>query len=626
MASPLPNTETIDLSKNDPKEKIQMTPEEMHRFKECMKDPKFMDLWSDYAKEISDPKHLKEQEEYLKQIESEAKEQGDHSFTFIFPKPNFAVKSASTKERFFINICDEEKCDEPKEETTGDRMASQWMVPVSLGKLRDGDYHGKPCKVVDACYHPKATYLAKQSDKFMVFLVEIAIENVNFQYHKEKKELQHALPMEFSRVTDTPAVGHPTAQTIRVKAVKGKEGQLVVEKKKKEYESDPSSMGKGDDQFKLKLKAQMGDKHAKAELAKQKQAEREAAAAAEKKRQEEAAAAEKKRQEEAMKKVEEEKKRAKEFAKNLASGLGGKPASKPAAPAAKVAPAAKAVPASAAIGSATANAPAHTVTEVGEITYQDCLNETELAERKLPKSLKVQFALPDVARASEVDIDIEERAVVLSSDKHDFSKTVPLPYSVDTDHATAKFDKTKRVLTIGLPVVFKSSKFEIDYRREQAEKRAAFKEEAARQAEEERLEKEEEARLRREEKERELAEEKAREDADEKRRLEVEERLSKIAEDERIKQEKERREREAELEKRERERLQKKLEQLEATKDSMTAMEEEQRRTAEKEHDKLMRKIKKEMEAIKLAESMAAQSKKKQDELPFTNRYIFELE
>eukprot|EP00662_Eupelagonemidae_sp_cell21_P016648 gene16648-52907_t len=35
------------------------------------------------------------------------------------------------------------------------------------------------CVVFDAAYHPRATYLARQSDRFMVFLVEIAVENIN---------------------------------------------------------------------------------------------------------------------------------------------------------------------------------------------------------------------------------------------------------------------------------------------------------------------------------------------------------------------------------------------------------------------------------------------------------------
>ena len=355
MAAGLQNMTTVDMTKKDG-EKLNMTSDEMNRFKDCMKDPKFMDLWNDYAAEISDPANLKEQEEYLKQVEREAKDQGDHSFTFIFPKANFCVKLKS-KERVYINICDDEKVDEPAEETTGNVQASSWNVPISLGKPRHEMHNEKPSVVVDACYHPKSTYLAKMSDKFMVFLVEIAVENINHSYINKEPEflIKEQLPMQFSRVS-VSAVGNPAAQTIRIKAVKGREGEIVVEQKKTPEVSKPNESFSNDDEFQDRLKASMGNASAKERIRAKKEAENTARQAAEDAR---LTAIRERREQEA--------KNAEVFKKNLAAAYGGDSKKKTAD-----------------------NKKKYTILHQGEVGYQDCWNTTEKPERALPKSLRVQ--------------------------------------------------------------------------------------------------------------------------------------------------------------------------------------------------------------------------------------------
>ena len=556
-----------------------------------MKDPKFMDLWADYAQEISDPANLKEQEEYLKQVEDEAKQQGDHSFTFIFPKPNFCVRLDTNKERFFINICDDVKIDEPQEETTGDRQASQWQVPISLGKIREDTYKDKPCKVVDACYHPKSTYLAKQSDRFMVFLVEIAVENVNFQYHQEKKEIEHPLPMQFERVGDIPAVGNPAAQTVRIKAVAGKEGELVFEQKKAPVEKPKDKdFCKGDGNFADRLAASMGDRTAKEKLRQQKLAEQNAIEEAERERQ----AAIKK-------KADDEKKRAKEFQRNLAVGMAGMKPNK-------------------------TNFPDFTIVQQGEIGYQDCFNESERPGLKRPKSLKVTIPLPTVKRATELEMGIEEKRISLSSVKHEFDGNILLPHPVDVDRAAAKFDKTRKVLTLTLPVVQEVTAFETNYRKEQELKREAFRKEAESQALEEQAEKDAEDEAKRVVLEKEREEARVKKEAHDKARKEVEERLARIAAEEREKEEASKHKRELEMQKKYEKDLEERMQALNNTKDIMYEQEESFRKQAESDHDKAMKKIKKEMEALKLADNMLSESKKKQAELPITNSLVLEMD
>ena len=409
------NMTTIDMTSKDG-EKVKMTKDEMqryvhlppsalsyppcpHSFKKCMDDPKFVSLWQDYAQEISDPANLKEQEEYLQQVEREANEKGDYSFTFIFPKPCFCVRLNTKDSRFFVNICDDEKVDEPVEETTGDRQASSWQVPISLGKIRDADHGDKPCKVVDACFHPKATYLARSSDKFMVFLVEIAVENINHNYHQEKKEIPHALPTEFRRLTDVPSIGNPAAQTIRIKAVAGKEGELVVEPKKPKVPSPKAkdAFKDADAGFADRLAASMGNTEAKARLERERDADaaRKAAEAAE------AVAA-------AQREAEAEKARAAEFKRNLQAGFAGAAGQK-----------------------AGKKMPEYTIVHQGDVGYQDCFNESHRPERKLPKSLRVTMALPQVAKATELDMSIEADAISLACERHGmFTTTCHVAFSL----------------------------------------------------------------------------------------------------------------------------------------------------------------------------------------------------
>eukprot|EP01064_Diplonema_japonicum_P036585 TRINITY_DN8271_c0_g1_i2.p1 TRINITY_DN8271_c0_g1~~TRINITY_DN8271_c0_g1_i2.p1 ORF type:complete len:610 (+),score=214.59 TRINITY_DN8271_c0_g1_i2:66-1832(+) len=588
MSSPnLPNMTTIDMTKKDGG-KVEMTQDEMKRFQECMKNPEFIDLWHDYAKEISDPKNLKEQEEYLNQVEQEAKEQGDHSFTFIFPKPNFCVRM-NCKERIYINVCDDDKVEEPVEKTTGNLNASSWEVPICLGKIRDDIAEDKECKVVDACYHPKATFLAKKSDKFMVFLVEIAVENMNHTY---AKDLPCTIPMEFRRMS-FECVGSPAAQTIRIQPVKGKEGELVVQKKAPGHVASKTAF-KGNEGFADRLAASMGDQTAKEKLKAQKKAEADA----------ELAQLDKKRRE-MEEKAAEEQRRADEFKRNLAKGMGAQPA-KP-------------------------SFPKYTITQQGTKGYEDCWNRTEEPQRKLPKFLKVVVSLPDVKKATDIDMHLEPQVISLTSEKHKgINGDIKLPYEVNPDAASAKFEKAKKVLTVTLPVVQKESEFEKEFRLKKSEDQRKFKEDAAKQAEEERLEIEAENRVIREAKEAAARLEQERHDKENARRKEVERMLEKAAEDERLRKAEEAlkkaQEKEAALKKAREEQTQANIAALENTKTSMYKEEQETRQAAEIEHEKLMKKIKKEIEAAKLSESAAQKSRRKQAELPFSNQLVFELD
>eukprot|EP00639_Heterosigma_akashiwo_P034443 CAMPEP_0194741544 /NCGR_PEP_ID=MMETSP0296-20130528/96575_1 /TAXON_ID=39354 /ORGANISM="Heterosigma akashiwo, Strain CCMP2393" /LENGTH=142 /DNA_ID=CAMNT_0039653117 /DNA_START=24 /DNA_END=448 /DNA_ORIENTATION=- len=60
------------MNRNDDKD-FRMTEEEAKKFREAFDKPEFQEMFAEYVKEISDPKHREEQEMYIRQMEGEQK-------------------------------------------------------------------------------------------------------------------------------------------------------------------------------------------------------------------------------------------------------------------------------------------------------------------------------------------------------------------------------------------------------------------------------------------------------------------------------------------------------------------------------------------------------------------------
>ena len=65
----------------------------------------------------------------------------------------------------------------------------------------------------------------------------------------------------------------------------------------------------------------------------------------------------------------------------------------------------------------------------------------------------IDIHLPRVETASHVDLDVTAKHVSLNSEVGEYKLDINLPYTVDDDQGTAKFDKDQHVLTINLPVI-----------------------------------------------------------------------------------------------------------------------------------------------------------------------------
>lgn len=202
------------INVHDRKEEFKPTTEELKIIGDKMKDPEFVKLMHEYMQSLEDPETRKEEEAYLEQMEKEAKEGGDYSFDFVFPKASFVIQLQQTpgeKQPVYVNMCTSDKVDEFREETTNNRMGSNWHVPVAVSQSRDEQFEGSTVTVYDAAFHPKTLELSFRSNRFLCFLAEIVVENVNQGYQKR-------YGFEFNRLgSNVVSIGVPKNQTIRRK-------------------------------------------------------------------------------------------------------------------------------------------------------------------------------------------------------------------------------------------------------------------------------------------------------------------------------------------------------------------------------------------------------------------------
>eukprot|EP00877_Chromochloris_zofingiensis_P000267 jgi/Chrzof1/10240/Cz04g33230.t1 len=144
-----------------------------------MNDPKFLELFEEYAKEIADPKALAEHDQYLRQLEAEGRgeEVYGKGVQLVVPEPAFAVKTkdANTGVKVVINICSSDKVAEVTERPSSDSSSPGIFVdiPITVGKEKKAaGPQDQPCRVWDVAVHPKAIERAAISSVFRDTLVE----------------------------------------------------------------------------------------------------------------------------------------------------------------------------------------------------------------------------------------------------------------------------------------------------------------------------------------------------------------------------------------------------------------------------------------------------------------------
>uniref|UniRef100_A0A8C1TTR4 Dynein, axonemal, assembly factor 2 n=1 Tax=Cyprinus carpio TaxID=7962 RepID=A0A8C1TTR4_CYPCA len=86
------------------------------------------------------------------------------------------------------------------------------------------------------------------------------------------------------------------------------------------------------------------------------------------------------------------------------------------------------------------------------IDLQDYRCSRDSGPRARPREIIITVALPLLRSAQDAEVRVQERRLVLESQKPAYKLDLPLSYPVDEDKGDAKFNKTKKELTITLPV------------------------------------------------------------------------------------------------------------------------------------------------------------------------------
>jgi len=106
--------------------------------------------------------------------------------------------------------------------------------------------------------------------------------------------------------------------------------------------------------------------------------------------------------------------------------------------------------------------PKYTVVHRSELDYQDYAMDPDIRRKNThPKALVIEVLLPLLSSAVPVQLDIFEHYLKLISTKPaKYKLELKLPYPVDENQGSARFDKARRKLVITLPVVPTTTKAE----------------------------------------------------------------------------------------------------------------------------------------------------------------------
>ena len=98
--------------------------------------------------------------------------------------------------------------------------------------------------------------------------------------------------------------------------------------------------------------------------------------------------------------------------------------------------------------------PKYNIKHRSEIELDQFRNAPDARPSTRPKELVVEIDLPLLKSAAPVDLDIFEKRLFLKSEEPaKYKLDVCLPYPVDENNGSAKFDKSKKKLIVTLPVL-----------------------------------------------------------------------------------------------------------------------------------------------------------------------------
>ncbi|KAM8920821.1 protein kintoun [Pelodytes ibericus] len=192
-------------------EELNVTAEELERFRKAFQDEQFRKMFAEYAEELSDPENRRKYEEEIRLLEREK----GMDIHFIHPNPGYVLlTSASGTKQCYINICSNPFIPKSKGVPGTDRRARgglHWTLPYTITPTRQElDKGGGSYLLYDIVFHPDTLGLAAKNARFKELVDSTAMDGVTKYFHLQlDRNNVQTLKIKYKGVPQTGVVRRP---------------------------------------------------------------------------------------------------------------------------------------------------------------------------------------------------------------------------------------------------------------------------------------------------------------------------------------------------------------------------------------------------------------------------------
>ncbi|XP_073433851.1 protein kintoun isoform X2 [Dendrobates tinctorius] len=165
-------------------EELNVTSEELERFKVAFQDARFRELFVQYAEELSDPETRRRQAQEIREME---RERGT-DVQFVYPDADHVLKtSVAGRQTCYVNVCSNALVHKPHCVPAADkdgRLGQHWILPCTMTLPRE-EKGPAGCRdlIYDVVFHPDTLRLASRSEKFRSMVDQTAVSTVSQQFN-----------------------------------------------------------------------------------------------------------------------------------------------------------------------------------------------------------------------------------------------------------------------------------------------------------------------------------------------------------------------------------------------------------------------------------------------------------
>lgn len=370
-------------------EESQLTRTDLETIQDAMKSKKFRDLLTEYCEEVRDPAN---QALYQKEMTQLEKQRG-YDVTFINPKGGYVIKTSVAGDRkAFINICSNENVGKPsyKVQKVDNQKGMNWQIPYTMIPPReDYDQKRERCVIYDVVFHPDTLRMAEVNKKFRELVNKTACEG-----------LQSTYKIHF----DNNNLKFPKSQ------YKGMIIPAVIRQEDPEFKGPPAE--EDVNQLSPEMMEKLYPQHSYPQPTTVSQ---------------ETSKVPQKSPPTAPPKPNQTKPRLdwkdkKEFTHETVNGY---------------------------------TIPKYAIKQQKNVDLQDFTYEKNSKQYSaIPSHIVVEINLPLLTSTKDCQLDVQEKSLSLTCEKPaKYKLDITLPYSVNDERGNAKFDKTKHLLIVTLPVL-----------------------------------------------------------------------------------------------------------------------------------------------------------------------------